>query len=241
MKLNCDLGESFGAWKMQADGRIMPLIDMASIACGFHAGDPAVIAQAIQTASAHGVQLGAHPSYPDLQGFGRRSMAVPAPELRHMLHYQIAALEGMARVQGNSVTYVKPHGALYNDMMKDDGIFATVIEAIAQYPSALTLVIQALPEWQEYQRLASDHQVPLMFEAFADRRYQQDGRLTSRNTSGAVLNASEMIEQAKILVDEQSVITDQGKRLRVKADTLCVHGDTPDAVEGVKAIRTMLG
>ena len=143
MKLNCDLGESFGAWKMGLDDCVMPHIDMANIACGFHAGDSDVIASTLALAKQNTVEIGAHPSYPDKQGFGRRSMTLTAQELSNCLHYQIAAIEGMAKLQGLTLSYVKPHGALYNDMMKDENLLLTVIKAIASYSPKLKLMIPA--------------------------------------------------------------------------------------------------
>ena len=141
MKLNCDLGESFGAWKMGLDDQVMPHIDMANIACGFHAGDPSVMANTLKLAKQHNVMIGAHPSYPDKQGFGRRSMNLSVAELTQCLHYQIAALDGMAKVQGLTLRYVKPHGALYNDMMTNQQLLTTVMGAVASYPANLKLMI----------------------------------------------------------------------------------------------------
>ena len=132
MKLNCDLGESFGAWSMPVEAAIMAEIDQANIACGFHAGDPLVMKQAILSAKQHDVVIGAHPAYPDLQGFGRRSMAIAADELSAMIQYQVSALSGMAKACGANVSYVKPHGALYNDMMKDTAVMRTVMQSIAE-------------------------------------------------------------------------------------------------------------
>ncbi len=148
MKLNCDLGESFGAWSMPVESAIMAEIDQANIACGFHAGDPLVMKQAILLAKKHDVAIGAHPAYPDLQGFGRRSMAIAADELKAMIQYQVSALSGMAKICGAKVSYVKPHGALYNDMMKDTAIMRTVMQSIAEINeqssnTPLALMVQA--------------------------------------------------------------------------------------------------
>lgn len=156
MKLNCDLGESFGAWQMGLDDEVMPHIDMANIACGFHGGDSDVMANTLALAKQHKVMIGAHPSYPDKQGFGRRSMVLTPQELSNCLHYQIAAIEGMARVQGLSLEYVKPHGALYNDMMVDETILTTVMQAVASYPSKLKLMILATANAEQHQQLIID-------------------------------------------------------------------------------------
>lgn len=240
MKLNCDLGESYGTWHMSDDDKIMPFVDMASIACGFHAGDPLVMERAIRFARVHKTEIGAHPSYPDLQGFGRRSMAMHQSELVALLHYQVAALEGMAACQGMDVTYVKPHGALYNDMMKDEGVFASVLQAMQSYHRALPLVIQATVNWQAYQNQAQHLGVELIFEAFADRRYQDDGRLQPRSQPGSVLDKQGMIEQAELLIKQGKVRSVSGAMIDIKADTLCVHGDNEAALEGVKTIRELL-
>lgn len=237
MKLNCDLGESFGAWQMTEDDKIMPFVDMASIACGFHAGDPVVIHNALKSAKNHNVQIGAHPSYPDLQGFGRRSMSLQPTELHALLHYQIAALDGMSRCQNVAISYIKPHGALYNDMMADMNILETVIQAVSAYYLSLPLVIQATPNWQSHQKLATKYGVCLMFEAFADRRYQDNGALVSRNQSGAVLDKLNIIAQVDQILSLGQVTTLSGNTIPIKADTLCVHGDNQAALEGVKAIR----
>lgn len=240
MKLNCDLGESYGAWQMTVDDKIMPYVDMASIACGFHAGDPLVIQQALKSAKSHSVEIGAHPSYPDLQGFGRRSMILQHADLLALLHYQIAVIDGMARCQNMQISYVKPHGALYNDMMANTGILETVMLAISTYCKPLPLVIQATPNWQSYQDIASKHNVSVMFEAFADRRYQDNGALVSRNQPGAVLDKLNMVAQVEQMLNRGQVTTMSGKNISIKADTLCVHGDNQSALEGVKAIRQLI-
>ncbi|WP_022944529.1 5-oxoprolinase subunit PxpA [Pseudoalteromonas ruthenica] len=239
MLLNCDLGESFGNWRMGEDALAMPHIDLANIACGFHGGDPQVMARTLALAKHHQVSIGAHPSYPDRQGFGRRSMALSADELCSDLHYQIAALEGMARVQGLTLRYVKPHGALYNDMMRDNAILATVMQAIADYPSELQLMLLATGQRQQHELMAQQHGLSLLFEAFADRRYTDQGTLTPRSQSGSVLDKQAMLEQVQLLVAEAKVITDSGQNLALNADTLCVHGDNLEAVNAIKEIRAL--
>ena len=149
MQLNCDLGESFGAWTMGLDADVMPYIDQANIATGFHAGDPMVIQHTLRLAKEHGVTVGAHPAYPDLVGFGRRSMACSRDEIIAKLHYQVAAMDGMARVAGLELRYVKPHGALYNDMMSREEVRQAILEALAQYHRPLALMMQATPAQDE--------------------------------------------------------------------------------------------
>ncbi|MBU2976744.1 5-oxoprolinase subunit PxpA [Alteromonas sp. C1M14] len=241
MKLNCDLGESFGIWTMPVDDAVMPLIDQANIACGFHGGDPLVMEKAISSALAHDVSIGAHPSYPDLQGFGRRSMSMAAEELKSCLQYQIAALMGMAACQGAKVTHVKPHGALYNDMMKTPSVRKVVMEAVSQIGQGqLPLVLQAHPKSQQLRSEAQQFGLKLLFEAFADRRYSDDGFLLSRQEKGAVLDHTLAYEQVSLLLEHGIVITQSGLEMPLEADTLCVHGDSPGAVAMVQQFRVLL-
>ena len=245
MKLNCDLGESFGAWSMPVEAAIMAEIDQANIACGFHAGDPLVMKQAIRLAKQHDVDIGAHPAYPDLQGFGRRSMAIAADELSAMIQYQVSALSGMAKVCGANVSYVKPHGALYNDMMKDTAVMRTVMQSIAEInmqslDSPLALMVQATSQNTALKEAAQEWGLPLYFEAFSDRRYTDEGLLQSRLIEGAVLSESDALLQAKQLISSGTVTTASGATLAIVADSLCVHGDTKGAVNIAKKIRTFL-
>ena len=245
MKLNCDLGESFGAWSMPVESAIMGEIDQANIACGFHAGDPLVMKQAIRLAKQHDVVIGAHPAYPDLQGFGRRSMAIAADELSAMIQYQVSALSGMAKVCGANVSYVKPHGALYNDMMKDTAVMRTVMQSIAEINmqslnSPLALMVQATSQNAAIKEAAQEWELPLYFEAFSDRRYTDEGLLQSRLIEGAVLSESDALLQAKQLISSGTVTTASGATLAIEADSLCVHGDTKGAVSIAKKIRTFL-
>lgn len=240
MKLNCDLGESYGAWHMTDDDKIMPFVDMASIACGFHAGDPLVMERAVRFARIHKVEIGAHPSYPDLQGFGRRSMAMAKSELIALLHYQISALDGLAKCQDMSLSYVKPHGALYNDMMSNDDVFESVLQAISSFHKSLPLVVQSTAQWQSHLNRAKNKGVNLLFEAFADRRYQDDGKLLSRSQPGAVLDAEQMMSQVEQLLSTGKVTTVSGSTLDIKADTLCVHGDNQAALDAIGSIRKLI-
>jgi UPF0271 protein len=239
MKLNCDLGESFGSWKMGLDDQVMPHINMANIACGFHGGDPDVIATTLKLAKQNNVMVGAHPSYPDLQGFGRRSMALSTSELTNCIHYQIAALEGMAKIQGLTLSYVKPHGALYNDMMANNDLLATVISAVASYPSTLKLMILATKNAEKHVQLAKQCNVELILEAFADRKYTDEGYLVSRKLDGSVLNKHALLAQVKQLLQNGSVTTRSGKQLMLNAHSLCVHGDNNYAIELIKEIKAL--
>ncbi|MCU7553993.1 5-oxoprolinase subunit PxpA [Alteromonas sp. ASW11-19] len=241
MKLNCDLGESYGAWSMPVETEIMVYIDQANIACGFHAGDPVTLKRAIALALEHDVAIGAHPSYPDLQGFGRRSMSMKPEELKACLHYQIAALAGLAKMQGGAVSYVKPHGALYNDLMQDVNLRKTVMQAIYEAGDGeLSLMIQAHPDHAALMAQAKDIGINLIFEAFADRRYTDEGYLVSRHRDGAVLSDDEALTQAERFMDKQEVVTESGAIIPIAADSLCVHGDSPGAVDMARKIRLAL-
>lgn len=238
--LNCDLGESFGSWTMGLDEQAMPHIDLANIACGFHGGDPDVMVRTLKLAKQHGVTIGAHPSYPDLQGFGRRSMHCSASEIVNLIHYQVAALDGMAQCQGLDLSYIKPHGALYNDMMAKPEVWQAVLQAVASYHKPLKLMILATADAAHYQQQAAAAGVNLLLEAFADRRYTDAGKLTPRSQAGAVLHGAEVLAQVRQLVAQGSVTTDSGKTLPLAADTLCVHGDNVAAITQLTEIRELL-
>lgn len=241
MLLNCDLGESFGAWKMGLDDAVMPFIDQANIACGFHAGDPQVMIRTLKLAREHGVSVGAHPGYPDLVGFGRRSMAASAEEIYALVQYQMAALDGLAACQELTAEYVKPHGALYNDMMAKADVRNAVMQAVADYHRPLRLMLQATANSEQHRAEAEKLGLELWFEAFADRCYDDDGRLLSRRLPGAVHSREKMLEQVRLLTTEQAVITVSGKRLALSADTLCVHGDNEAGINAIRDIREIVG
>lgn len=239
--LNCDMGESYGIWSMGMDETIMPLVDMANIACGFHAGDPLTLSHTIRFAKQAGTRLGAHPSYPDLVGFGRRSMQCSAAEIIAMLHYQIGALQGICQAQGAAVTYVKPHGALYNDMLRDDAIFRAVLQAVATFDASLPLMVLAGADNAARQQIADEFNIKLLFEAFADRAYDDDGCLVSRLNSGAVYDDPEQIvTQSLRLAKHGEIQSVSGRYLSIHADTLCVHGDNPAAVSALRTLRKAL-
>jgi UPF0271 protein len=238
--LNCDLGESFGAWKMGLDDQVMPFIDQANIACGFHAGDPIVMKKTLLSAKGHNVVVGAHPSYPDLAGFGRRSMSLPAAEIIAIVEYQIAALAGMAENIDMPITYVKPHGALYNDMMANGHIRSAVMEAIAGSHLPLAFMLQATPDAETHRQEAEMFGLKLIFEAFADRCYDDNGALLSRAKEGAVHSREKMLAQVSQLKNDGSVTTNSGHRLELQADSLCVHGDNIDGVNAIEEIRQLI-
>ncbi len=240
MLLNCDLGEEAGTAQFSPEAEAMPFIDQANIACGVHAGSPRVMRQTVELAARHGVAVGAHPSYPDRANFGRTSMRLSAAELRSVLHEQIAALEEIAAAAGVRVSYVKPHGALYNDMLADPAVRANVLQAVCAYPTDMPLMLLATTEADGHRAEARAHGVTLIFEAFADRAYTDAGTLVPRGTPGAVHDAAHTLAQVEQLCAHGSVTTVSGARLALAADTLCVHGDNPGGVAMIRRIRELL-
>jgi len=239
--LNCDIGESFGAWTMGLDADVMPFIDCANIACGFHASDPQIMRRTVALAAGHGVRIGAHPAYPDLVGFGRRSMACSPEEVENMLLYQIGALDGICRAEGTHVRYVKPHGALYNDMMRKPELLRAVMKAVIAYSPSLPLMLMSTRDNSAAEALADEMGIPLWFEVFADRAYDSAGMLVSRALPGAVHHDAEtVIAQAISLASGDALTASDGSDLTLRADTLCVHGDNAGSVAAVQRIRQAL-
>ncbi|MDO6441975.1 5-oxoprolinase subunit PxpA [Marinobacter sp. 2_MG-2023] len=241
MLLNCDIGESYGAWTMGLDDQVMPYIDQANIACAFHAGDPMVMSNTVRLALEHEVSLGAHPAYPDLQGFGRRSIACSPDEIHAMVLYQVGALSHIAAAQGGSLSYVKPHGALYNDMMRNESVLRAILGALSQSPGELALMAMTTADNQPLKTLCAEYGVGLLLEAFADRAYDEKGYIVSRSTPNAVHHDPDTIlRQAVAIARGEPLQTIDGKPLHLEADTLCVHGDNPESVAAVRAIRKAL-
>ncbi|WP_025156572.1 LamB/YcsF family protein [Leifsonia aquatica] len=236
--LNCDLGESFGAWTMGDDDALLRIVTSANVACGFHAGDPATMLATCRTAAARDVAVGAHVSYRDLAGFGRRAMDVAPDDLRAETLYQLSALTGIARVAGARVAYVKPHGALYNRIVHDTAQARAVARAVAAFDPALALLGLA---GSAIEREASEAGLRFVREAFVDRAYRADGTLVPRTEPGAVLHGdSGIAERALRLVAEGRVVAIDGTDIAVDVDSLCVHGDSPGAVEMARAVRSRL-
>ncbi|MBD1569823.1 5-oxoprolinase subunit PxpA [Aliivibrio sp. S10_S31] len=241
MRINCDMGESFGLWQLGNDSAVMPALDMANIACGMHASDPSVMMKTVALAKAHGVAIGAHPGYNDIQGFGRRDISMDSDDLAALFIYQLGALEGICQSQQTSLSYVKPHGALYNAMMKNDVILQTLLEALKRYDVTLPLVIMAVPDHQRYVDMANEYGITLWFEAFVDRAYDEQGRLVPRSIPGSSHHSDEAIQkQANQLIDEGCVTTLNGDIIKIHADTLCIHGDGPFAVSTAEYLRKKL-
>lgn len=236
--LNSDLGESFGAWQMGDDTAMLEVVTSANIACGFHAGDPAGILKTLKAAAARNIAVGAHVSYPDKVGFGRRNMDVTSAELTADVIYQIGALQGLAKAAGTAVTYVKPHGALYNTIAHDRRQALAVIEAIRAVDDKLVLVALAGSELIE---LARSEGLQCIAEAFADRAYTPQGTLVSRREPGAVLHDPERVAQRMLrLVQDGTLEAIDGSITRIQADSICVHGDSPAAVEMARELRRVL-
>lgn len=235
MDLNSDLGESFGAWSMGDDAAMLDIVSSANVACGFHAGDAAGILATLKAAQARGVVIGAHVAYRDLAGFGRRNMDVASSDLVADVIYQIGALQGLARVAGTAVKYVKPHGALYNTIAQDKRQATDVINAIKAIDSSLVLMALAgspLIAW------ARDAGLTVVAEAFADRGYTPQGALVSRREKGAVLHDEKLIAERMLKLVRDGVIEAvDGSLVRVEADSICVHGDSPGAVAIARQLR----
>ncbi|KGJ02095.1 UPF0271 protein [Paracoccus halophilus] len=236
--LNSDLGEGYGAWSMGDDEMMLGIVSSANIACGFHAGDPLTLVRTVRLASARGVVIGAHISYPDRVGFGRRPMALSHEELVADAIYQIGALQGICNAAGTHVAYVKPHGALYNTTAADASQGASVIEAILAIDRRLALMGLAGSAILDQARRAG---LDTIAEAFADRAYRPDGQLVSRRERGAVLHDPEQVAARMLrLAMTGEIEALDGTMLRLEADSICVHGDSPGAVEMAARTRQVL-
>ncbi|MBU6450099.1 MAG: LamB/YcsF family protein [Rhodospirillales bacterium] len=233
--LNSDLGESYSAWKMGDDAAMLELVSSANIACGFHAGDPAVMLKTVRNAAARKIAIGAHVSYPDRAGFGRRDMDVTAEELIGDIIYQVGALQGMARAAGTEVRYVKPHGALYNHIAQHERQALAVIRAIKLVdPTLMLMGLAGTPVLA----LARAEGLAVIPEIFADRGYTPQGLLVSRREPGAVLHdADQVAERMLKFIRTGMLAANDGTELRIAAGSICVHGDSPDAVNMARAIR----
>jgi len=233
--LNCDMGESFGAYRMGNDEAILDFVNSANIACGFHAGDPSTIHKTLEAALAKGVAVGAHPGLPDLQGFGRRRMAVSIAEAYDMVVYQVGALAGFARALDGCITHVKAHGALYNMAAKDQRLAEAIAKAVYDFDPQLVLFGLA---GSAMLRAGEDAGLRVASEVFADRTYQDDGSLTPRGHANAmIVDVESSIAQVKRMVTESVVRSVQGTDVMVRADTLCIHGDQPNALAFAKRLR----
>ncbi len=236
--LNCDLGESFGRYKLGLDEEVIGFVSSANVACGFHASDPSVMAATVRLAGEAGAAVGAHPGFPDLQGFGRRNMNMDAAELHDAVLYQIAALAGFCRVAGVALQHVKPHGAMYNMAVKDMTMARAICQAVQEFDPELILLA---PGGSCLQKAAEEYGLAFACEVFADRGYQADGSLVPRSQPGAMIeDEDEAIARVLRMVKEGLVRTADGQDIAVRADSVCVHGDGPKALAFVKKIREAL-
>ncbi len=231
--LNCDMGESYGAWQMGADAEVMPHISSANIACGFHGGDPATIRKTVRLAVDHGVAIGAHPSLPDIQGFGRRVMKISPQEMYDLVVYQAGAVEAFARAAGSRLHHIKCHGALYNMAAIDAGLS----EAMARAAKDVGAMLYVLSRSKSHE-IAKAAGVAVCGEVFADRGYSDDGTLAPRDEPGGMItDAGKSVAQALAMIEQGYVTSLSGKRVPVAADTLCLHGDQPGAARFAQALR----
>ncbi len=238
INLNADLGESFGPWPMGDDKRLLSVVNSANVACGFHAGDPLVISCTIDTAREHNTSVGAHPGFPDLQGFGRRVMYMPDAELYACVQYQLAAMDGLCRAQKMAMTHVKPHGAM-NNMACDNADMAKVIAtAVYDYDPKQILLAPAL---SELARAGNAVGLKVAVEVFADRAYQDNGSLVPRKEPGAVLSTSEAcIQHVRNMIAAGGLVTQTGKTLPTEFHSICVHGDNAHAVDTAEQLAAAL-
>jgi UPF0271 protein len=233
--LNCDLGESFGAYRMGDDAGVLPFVTSANVACGAHAGDPSVMRRTVAAALRHGVAIGAHPGFPDLAGFGRREMRISPQEAYDLVLYQVGALAAFATAAGTSLRHVKPHGALYNMACADASLAEPIACAVRDLDPRLILF--GLPG-SELQRAAEGAGLRFAREAFADRGYAADGSLVRRGTPGAMIeNLDDAVRRVVEIAAEGRTRTADGAELRLEADTICIHGDRPDAALFARTLR----
>jgi UPF0271 protein len=239
--LNSDLGEGFGAYRIGLDEEVIKYITSANIACGWHASDPMVMDRTVKMAAERGVGIGAHPGYPDLLGFGRRNMDCTPEEIRNYVVYQVGALQAFCAVHGAGLQHVKPHGALYNTAVEKESVARAVAEAILGVDPGLVFVALAGAKGELVTRIGRDLGLKVAYEAFPDRAYTPEGALMPRREPGAVIKDPEVVaERALKMAKEGTVIAADGTEIPLKVQTLCVHGDTPGAVNSVKNIRELL-
>ena len=236
--ISCDMGESFGPWKMGFDEEMMQYISSANVAGGFHAGDPTTMRKTVALAKDHGVAVGVHPGYRDLVGFGRREIDVPPDEIHDEIIYQLGALREFARYYDMEVQHVKPHGALYMVAARDEELSRAIIEAIQRVdPGLLLFCMQASVTYQ----LAQKMDQPVVAEFYADREYNDDGQIVFTRSVAEELDPEEVGDRVVRAVTEKKVKTESGKDIDVASDSVCVHGDTPGAVRLAEAIARKLG
>ncbi|MBM4305885.1 MAG: 5-oxoprolinase subunit PxpA [Deltaproteobacteria bacterium] len=239
--LNSDVGESFGAYKIGLDEEVIPHLTSANIGCGFHGGDPSVMRRTVSLAKQYGVEVGAHPGFPDLVGFGRRNMDATLEEIQDYVVYQTGALQAFALSQGLRLQHMKAHGALYNMAVANPKIWEVMAEAISKLDKEIILVVLASSNNQPIRDMGKRYDIRIAFEAFPDRAYNKNGSLVSRREKGAVIHDHEQVaKRALKMALDGKVIAMDGTEIELQPDTLCVHGDNPAAVQMVKKIREEL-
>ena len=238
--LNCDMGESFGAYTIGMDKEVMAHITSANIACGFHAGDPLVMDRTVKLAAEHQVGVGAHPGYPDLLGFGRRPMTCSEEEITRYVIYQVGALMGFCRAHGVAMQHVKPHGALYLDAVENDSVARGVARGILTVDPDLLYVALAGKKGETMRQVGAELGLNLVYEAFPDRAYTPEGTLVSRKQPGAVISNPDEVAERALAMAQGYVMAVDGTRIDLEVHSLCVHGDNPAAVALVKTIRRTL-
>ncbi|MCF8030658.1 MAG: LamB/YcsF family protein [Desulfohalobiaceae bacterium] len=235
--VNCDMGESFGPYTLGRDSEVMPHITSANVACGWHAGDPSVMDRTVALAAQNGVSVGAHPGYPDLLGFGRRKLDCSPDDLTQYIIYQVGALQAFCHKHGTPLQHVKPHGALYHAVLEDEELGRAVARAVLQVDPGLVLVTLAGPKGESMSSICREMGLDVAREAFPDRAYNADGTLVPRGSRGAVIeDPQEVAARTHSLARDNSVRAASGETIELEAHTVCVHGDTPTAVELVREI-----
>lgn len=236
--LNSDLGESYGAYTMGMDGEVLKYVTSANIACGFHAGDPLIMDKTVKLALENGAMLGAHPGYPDLLGFGRRNLDITKEEAKAYMLYQLGALEAFAKANNTTLQHVKLHGAFYNTTSVNEKLAQGIVEGILEYDrNIILLALSGCP----LAKMAEEKGLKVAHEVFADRAYNTDGTLVNRKLPGAMIHDEALaLERIKMMVKEKKVQAIDGSFISIKADSICVHGDNPKAVEFVKFIKESL-
>lgn len=237
MDINCDLGEGFGNYKMPNDEKILPYVTSINVACGFHAGDPLIMDETVRLAIKHNVKIGAHPSYPDLQGFGRREMNLTPKEIYTMILYQLGALNAIVEVNGATLHHVKPHGALYNQSANDEKIADAVIRAVKDFnPNVILYCLSG----SLMAKMAEQEGLKVHHEVFADRNYNDDGTLVHRKYPNALIkDEKQMLEHVERIIRSKKILTIHNKLIDIKADTICIHGDGERALQFAQNVASI--
>ncbi|MFA9374062.1 5-oxoprolinase subunit PxpA [Poseidonibacter sp.] len=241
IKLNCDMGQSFGIWKMGIDEELVPYVDMANIACGFHASDPLTMNKTVTLVKNNNITIGAHIAYHDLVGNGRRTMICSLEEIKSIVLYQLGSLSAFCKAQGTAISYVKAQGALYNDMMRDENIFKAVLNAISSFDKNIKLMILSTPRNEAYKHTALIYNISLLFEVFANRNYNDEGLLISTMDSDAFIYDELKVANRIInLRDRGFIESKNGRKIYIEANTINVHANDNQGLEFIKILKKAL-